>query len=183
MAHGTGGDAMKVLVLTGPESTGKSWLAQRLLRTFGGVMVGEYVRHYIEQTQRDTTLADIPAIARGQLDWEDAARIQAPHLLILDTHLLSNMLWSHTLFGDCPAWLEDALLARDYHQHLLLSPEGIEWHGDGQRCQPDLSERMDFFQACRSWLVQRDQPFVEVSGGWTERERQAIAHTRALLGE
>ena len=64
---------MKVLVLTGPESTGKSWLAQRLLRTFGGVMVGEYVRHYIEQTQRDTTLADIPAIARGQLDWEDAA--------------------------------------------------------------------------------------------------------------
>ncbi len=31
---------MKVLVLTGPESTGKSWLAQRLLRTFGGVMVG-----------------------------------------------------------------------------------------------------------------------------------------------
>ncbi|WP_312170646.1 AAA family ATPase [Stutzerimonas kunmingensis] len=174
---------MKVLVLTGPESSGKSWLAQRLLTTFGGAMVGEYVRYYIEQTQRDTTLADIPAIARGQLDWEDAARIQAPHLLILDTHLLSNMLWSRTLFGDCPTWLEDELLGRDYHQHLLLSPEGIEWHGDGQRCQPDLSERMDFFQACRSWLVQRDQPFVEVSGGWTERERQAIAHTRALLGE
>ncbi|PKM07603.1 MAG: N-acetylglucosamine-6-sulfatase, partial [Gammaproteobacteria bacterium HGW-Gammaproteobacteria-5] len=68
---------MKVLVLTGPESTGKSWLAGRLLTTFGGAMVGEYVRYYIEQTQRDTTLADIPAIARGQLDWEDAARIQA----------------------------------------------------------------------------------------------------------
>lgn len=103
--------------------------------------------------------------------------------MILDTHLLSNMLWSRTLFGDCPVWLEDELLARDYHQHLLLSPGGIEWHADGQRCQPDLSERMDFFQACRSWLVQRDQPFVEVGGSWTERERQAIAHTRALLGE
>jgi len=183
VAHGAGGDAMKVLVLTGPESTGKSWLAGRLLSAFGGAMVGEYVRHYIEQTQRDTTLVDIPTIARGQLAWEDAERARAPHLLILDTHLLSNMLWSRTLFGDCPVWLEDELLARDYHQHLLLSPGGIEWHADGQRCQPDLSERMDFFQACRSWLVQRDQPFVEVGGSWTERERQAIAHTRALLGE
>ena len=70
---------MRVLVLTGPESTGKSWLAERLLRTFGGVLVGEYVRDYIEQTQRDTTFADIPAIARGQLAREDAARTQAPH--------------------------------------------------------------------------------------------------------
>lgn len=174
---------MKVLVLTGPESSGKSWLAERLQRTFGGVLVGEYVRDYIELTQRDTTLADIPTIARGQLAREDAARAGAPHLLILDTHLLSNMLWSRTLFGDCPAWLEDELLARDYHQHLLLSPEGAEWHADGQRCQPDLSERMDFFETCRCWLVQRDQPFVEVAGSWTERERKAIAHTRALLGE
>ena len=58
---------MKVVVLTGPESTGKSWLADRLRRRFGGLLVDEYVRHYIERTQRDTTLADIPAIARGQL--------------------------------------------------------------------------------------------------------------------
>src|SRR5690606_38672336 len=107
VANGAGGYPMKVLVLTGPEATGKSRLAERLLRTFGGVLVGEYVRDYIEQTQRDTTFADIPAISRGQLVGEDAARIQAPHLLILDTHLLSNMFWSHTLFGDCPAWLED----------------------------------------------------------------------------
>ena len=93
---------MKVVVLTGPESTGKSWLTDRLRRRFGGLLVDEYVRHYIERTQRDTTLADIPAIARGQLAREDAARAAAPHLLILDTHLLSNVLWSRTLFGDCP---------------------------------------------------------------------------------
>ena len=183
MAHDVGAGTMKVLVLTGPESTGKSWLAERLLRRFGGALVGEYVRHYIEQTQRDTTLSDIPEIARGQLAWEDAERARAPRLLILDTHLLSNMLWSRTLFGDCPTWLEDELLARDYHQHLLLSPEGAEWHADGQRCQPDLSDRTGFFEACRSWLAQQEQPFVEIGGNWTERERQAIAHTRALLDE
>ena len=69
---------MKVLVLTGAESTGKSWLAARLQQRFGGLVVGEYVRHFIDREQRDTCLADIPAIARGQLAWEDAARGQRP---------------------------------------------------------------------------------------------------------
>ena len=88
---------MKVLVLTGPESSGKSWLAAELQLRFGGVLVDEYVRWFIEQNPRDTTLADIPDIARGQLAWEDQARAQQPSLLILDTHLLSNILWSLSL--------------------------------------------------------------------------------------
>lgn len=37
MASGTGALRMKVLVLTGPESTGKSWLAARLHQQFGGL--------------------------------------------------------------------------------------------------------------------------------------------------
>jgi len=172
---------MKVLVLTGPESTGKSWLAARLHQQFGGLLVGEYVRDFIDREQRDTCLADIPAIARGQLALEDAARGRAPHLLILDTHLLSNILWSRTLFGACPAWLEDELLQRRYQQHLLLSPEGADWHDDGQRCQPGLTERLRFYDECRKWLSTRNQPFVEICGTWAEREQQAFAHTAALL--
>lgn len=56
---------MKVLVLTGPESSGKSWLAEQLQARFGGRVVGEYVRHFIDEQRRDTCYADIPAIARG----------------------------------------------------------------------------------------------------------------------
>lgn len=179
---GEGDRAMKVLVLTGAESTGKSWLAARLQLRFGGVVVGEYVRHFIDREKRDTCLGDIPAIARGQLAWEDAARCQAPELLILDTHLLSNMIWSQTLFGTCPAWLEDELLARRYDQHLLLSPEGAEWHADGQRCQPEAAERWRFHEACRGWLQRHQQPFVEIVGGWASREEKAIAQVQVLLG-
>src|SRR5690606_40455937 len=62
MAAGAGARAMKVLVLTGPESSGKSWLAARLHRAFGGLLVDEYVRDFIDSEQRDTCLADIPAI-------------------------------------------------------------------------------------------------------------------------
>lgn len=174
---------MKVVVLTGPESTGKSWLAAGLQQRFGGLRVDEYVRRFIELNPRDTCLADIPEIARGQLHWEDQARIQQPPLLILDTHLLSNMLWSQTLFGDCPQWLETELLARQYDLHLLLSPEQIDWTDDGQRCQPDLAERLVFFHATRDWLVQHRQPFEIIQGNWLERQRQAFVRVERLMLE
>lgn len=172
---------MKVVVLTGPESSGKTFLAECLQRHFGGLVVSEYVRHFIDQQQRDTCLADIPSIARGQLAWEDAARAQSPDLLILDTHLLSNMLWSHTLFGDCPAWLERELLERHYDLHLLLSPEGVEWQNDGQRCQPSLAERAHFHQQCREWLIRHDRPWVEIGGNWSQRTAQAYERVHQLI--
>ncbi|WP_275545141.1 MULTISPECIES: AAA family ATPase [unclassified Pseudomonas] len=173
---------MKVLVLTGPESSGKSWLAEEIQTRFGGVVVGEYVRHFIDEQQRDTCYADIAEIARGQLTWEDAARAASPPLLILDTHLLSNMLWSQFLFGNCPGWLEIELLARHYDQHLLLDPAGVPWVEDGQRCQPQLAERQTFHQACRDWLLKHDQPFSELSGSWRERREAALEQVAALLG-
>ena len=172
---------MKVVVLTGPESSGKTFLAERLQQRFGGLMVGEYVRHFIEREPRDTCLTDIPAIARGQLEWEDAARAQAPELLILDTHLLSNILWSRTLFGTCPDWLEPALQQRHYDLHLLLSPEGVAWDDDGQRCQPDLAERLRFHRSCQAWLQLHSRHWLEIGGDWREREAAALAAVGRLL--
>ena len=172
---------MKVLVLTGPESSGKSWLAAHIQRRFGGVLVDEYVRQFIEQHQRDTFYTDIPAIAQGQLHSEDAARATDPQLLILDTHLLSNMLWSQTLFGDCPAWLEPALLARHYDLHLLLDPAGVEWVTDGQRCQPQLQSRQAFFYEAQRWLERHRKVYEVISGDWAERRDRAISAVEQLL--
>jgi NadR type nicotinamide-nucleotide adenylyltransferase len=172
---------MKVVVLAGPESSGKSWLAAELQAHFGGLMVGEYVRHFIDHHQRDTTLADIPAIAHGQLAWEDAARARHPDLLILDTHLLTNKLWSQTLFGDYPAWLDSELLARHYDLHLLLSPEDVEWTADGQRCQPQLEDRQAFFQGSLEWMREHQQPVLVIKGNWEERRVAAFAAVARLL--
>lgn len=174
---------MKVVVLAGPESSGKSWLAEYLHQQFGGLLVGEYVRHFIDQHARDTCLADIPAIARGQLEWEDTARAQQPELLILDTHLLSNILWSQTLFQACPAWLEAQLLSRHYDLHLLLSPDEVEWTPDDQRCQPSLAERQAFFAASLHWLEQHHQPLQVITGDWPARQHQAFEAVRHLLAD
>lgn len=172
---------MKVLVLAGPESSGKSWLAAEIHRHFGGVVVAEYVRDFIEEQQRDTVYADIPAIAKGQLEREDAARATDCALVILDTHLLSNMLWSHALFGDCPVWVEKQLLVRHYDLHLLLTPEGVDWISDGQRCQPELELRQAFFLASQRWLQDHQQRYEVISGDWHSRRTQAFAAVRGLL--
>jgi NadR type nicotinamide-nucleotide adenylyltransferase len=173
--------SVKVLVLTGPESSGKSALATEIQRRFSGVQVGEYVRRFIDEHQRETCYSDITAIAQGQLDSEDAARATAPELLILDTHLLSNMLWSQTLFGDCPEWIEPALLARHYDLHLLLDPRGVDWISDGQRCQPEPESRQAFFRDTRRWLEEHRQTYQVISGDWTQRREQALAAVERIL--
>ncbi|WP_449432932.1 AAA family ATPase [Pseudomonas putida] len=172
---------MKVLVLCGPESSGKSWLSRAIQAHFGGVVVAEYVRHFIDQECRDTCYADVPTIARGQLAWEDQARRQAPELLILDTHLLSNMLWSRALFDACPEWLEQALLARHYDLHLVLSPQGVEWIADGQRSQPDLNDRQRFFDDSLHWLQHNRQPLQVIEGNWAHRQALALAAVAKLI--
>lgn len=172
---------MKVVVLTGPESTGKSWLAAKLQQQFGGQRVSEYVREYVDQLQRDTRYDDVPLIAREQLRREDAARRQRPPLLILDTNLLSNLLWSRTLFGNAPDWLGAALLERHYDCYLLLSPEGVPWVSDDQRSQPELTERMAFHAACRQWLIDHDQPMIELGGNWSERQTASFTEVEKLL--
>ncbi|WP_434154715.1 AAA family ATPase [Pseudomonas sp. JZ134] len=172
---------MKVIVLTGPESTGKSWLAQTLKDKLDGVLVGEYVREYFASLGRDTTYEDITPIARRQLEHEDAARQQRPALLILDTHLLSNILWSRFLFDDCPDWLEAALLARHYDLHLLLDPREVPWSNDGQRCQPDMRDRLAFYEACKTWLDNHKQTYRCIGGNWANRQRLALQYVTELL--
>ncbi len=172
---------MKVVVLTGPESSGKSTLSKALAERFNAPLVSEYVREFIEQEQRDTCYADISTIAQQQLQRELDARAQRPALLLLDTHLLSNKLWSEVLFKQSPAWLETALQEQHYDLIALLSPADMPWQADDQRCQPDLAERQHFHQQLADWLESHQQPLLYVNGSWQTRYQQLESAIEKLL--
>jgi nicotinamide riboside kinase len=63
-----------------------------------------------------------------------------------------------------------------------LSPENVEWTDDGQRCQPELSERQAFFSMTKAWLEKHRRPVQILQGDWATRRIQAFEAVGRLLG-
>ncbi|MFK8006949.1 MAG: AAA family ATPase [Saprospiraceae bacterium] len=60
----------KKIILTGPESTGKSTLARQLAQVYNTVWVPEFARTYLEGLNRPYRGDDLLKIAKGQRDLE-----------------------------------------------------------------------------------------------------------------
>ena len=154
---------MRRISLTGPESAGKSSLAAQLAAHYGATFVPEYARAYLEANGSAYTLADLEAIARGQLAAEDAAAAQATGWLFCDTDLLVLKIWVENAFGTCPAWVLAELTRPRYALTLLLAPD-LPWTPDPLREHPDPAQRWHFYELYRAELVSREWPFVEICG-------------------
>ena len=87
------------LCLTGPESTGKTRLAQRLAREAGIPWVAEYAREYAETCGHELSLADVAPIARGEI--ANLERADPSGLVVLDTDLISTVVYSRHYYGQC----------------------------------------------------------------------------------
>jgi NadR type nicotinamide-nucleotide adenylyltransferase len=166
------------VVATGSECTGKTTLAAELAAHYDTVWVPEYVRVYLDAKGAPLVFADVEEIARGQVAAEDAALARARGLLVLDTDLLSTMVYSRHYYGDCPSWVERAVTDFAGDLYLLLHPD-VPWVADPQRDRGH--RRAEMHALFRDALVGHGLPFVDVSGGWDERRSQAITAVDALL--
>ncbi|MBV8516932.1 MAG: ATP-binding protein [Acidobacteria bacterium] len=165
------------VVLTGPESTGKTQLAQRLARDLGVAWVPEYAREYAEARGNALTAADVDWIARGQIANED----RAPDAPIRDTDLISTVVYARHYYGACPAWIEAEARARRAALYLLLDTD-VEWQPDAAR-DAGGDEREDLFDAFRAALDEFDTRWEIVSGDWDERYRAALRHIGQIDGD
>jgi NadR type nicotinamide-nucleotide adenylyltransferase len=155
------------ICLTGPESTGKSELAARAERELGATWVREYAREYAEQCDRDLTADDVEPIARGQIAREDAAR--GP-LVLLDTDLISTVVYARYYYGSCPAWIEEEARRRKAGLYLLLDTDSA-WKPDPAR-DAGGDAREDLFDAFRAALDEFETRWEIVSGDWEARWEQ-----------
>ena len=146
---------------------------------YSTVFVPEVARTYLEEKGPQYALADLEAIAYGQLAAEDAAVAQASELLFCDTDLLVIKIWAENAFGTCPAWVL-AELARPRYVLTLLLGIDLPWAPDPLREHPEPAQRQYFYDLYRTELQARRWPFVEVSGTPAERFAQACMAIEAL---
>ena len=162
---------MKKIVLTGPESSGKTTLAAQLAEAFGTVWVPEFARQYLDGLGRPYSAADLLEIARGQVALEDEMAAQANGLLFLDTSLEVLKIWSVIRFGQCADWTLEQLQLRLPDHYLLCLPD-LPWVADPQRENPD--NRDELLGIYRRELTSLGVPFSEVSGNGELRFENAM---------
>lgn len=167
------------IALVGPESCGKSYLAEYLARHFNTVFVEEYGRTYCEKFGMDLTELDFAHIAGGQLYREDEMAKRAGRLLLCDTELIVTQVWSEIYFdGVCQPWIEWASRQRQYDLYLLLRPD-IPWENDGLRRYEE--QRRWMFERLRQILTERRLNFDLIGGSYDERSRQGVEAVEKLL--
>ena len=136
----------------------------------------EYARLFVQEHPRLVVYDDVEAIGFGQQAGEDVALAQArgagAPLVLHDTDLASTAVYSRHYYGDCPAWIEPASVARRADLYLLHQPD-VPWVADGhQRIEPE--RRLELFVRFRDTLAALGTAVVEIGGTWDERRRAAI---------
>lgn len=171
------------IVLTGPESTGKSTLAKKLASHYKTVCVPEYARSYIAALKRPYEAEDILKIAKGQLELEDSFLHKTNQILFCDTALIVPKIWSEVAYGRSPEWIENQIINRSYNLYLLMRPD-ITWKPDPQREHPYF--RNELFEMYKSVLQRLHTPYLIIEGNYEQRfltARQAIDNLAHITKE
>lgn len=150
---------MKKITLTGPESSGKTTIAQRLAMDFNAPLVTEYARIYLEQLNQPYQKSDLRKIAQGQLLAEKEVTENKSRYLICDTDLLTIIIWSEEKYGSVDPWISEAYSNQQTDLYFLLRPT-LPWTYDPQRENPNDRDRL--FQIYRKKLRQYRQPYLEI---------------------
>lgn len=124
--------------IIGPESTGKSTLANYLAQRYNGVLVPEFAREHMENLapHYEYTYEDVVAIARHQV--EELSSLSSD-LIIFDTELIITKVWFMHKFGKCPDFVIDALQRYPMDAYLLCYPD-MPWIPDPVRENPTIRE-------------------------------------------
>jgi NadR type nicotinamide-nucleotide adenylyltransferase len=171
---------VKKIAITGPESTGKSWLARELSALYQVPFVHEYARTYIDKLNRPYVKEDLVQIARGQLEGEKALESKDLPLLICDTELIVIKIWSLHKYGACDPFILDQISRADYDLYLLCDVD-LPWEADKQREHPQLRDY--FFRWYKRELDHYGFPYVIIKDQGDQRLAAAGKATDKLMQE
>ncbi len=163
------------IVITGPESSGKTTLSRHLARHYGSYWVPEFARPYLSGLGRAYQPSDLLAIAQGQWLWERYALARPGELLFSDTSLLVLKVWSDYRYGTTDDWILEHLRGYPPAGYLLCAPD-LPWEADPQRENPH--DREVLFDRYRRELERLSAPFVIIRG--EDKEQRLLQGRRAV---
>jgi len=156
----------KKIILTGPESSGKTTLAKQLAKRFNTLWVPEFARTYIDSLNRPYREDDLPKIAKGQYDLELFLEKKANRFLFCDSSFLVLKIWSEYRFGKCDPWIVEQLQKDQKELYVLCTPD-FPWQPDPQRENPN--DRNQLLKIYQSELRNYKKKYIQVAGSQRDR--------------
>ncbi len=172
----------KRILILGPESTGKSTLAEMLAEYFAEPWVPEVAREYMEKLDRPYTYEDLLQIGKQQMNLEDELALSATRFLFCDTDLRVIQVWSQHRYGKVDPWVLAEIARRTYDLILLCAPD-LPWQEDPLREHPELEMRQHFFEVYKQLAQASGFPWVLIFGEKAERLSTAIEAVDSLNKE
>jgi nicotinamide riboside kinase len=129
----------KIIVISGPESTGKSTLTKQLADFYKAPYIPEIAREYIEKLNRPYCFDDVLSIARKQIKVENEMLKQKPDYLFIDTDLIVTKVWLKHCYNKYPKWIDKYLSSANRFLYLLCFYD-IPWKYDPVRENPNIRD-------------------------------------------
>ena len=169
---------LKIAIL-GPESTGKTMLAEQLAAHFQAPWIPEYAREYIENLKIPYTYDDVCSIALKQIEQEQGIEKLNPSAkyVFFDTDLIITKVWFSYCYGKVPDFLTRQLSTGFFDLYLLCSPD-LPWVADSVREQGQ--DRDFFFNWYKNEIEQTGKQHVIVSGVGNQRFQNALNGLKKL---
>ena len=141
-------ESHKIIVVTGPESTGKTTLATQLSDRDKLPLIPEFAREYLDTKTAGYryTFEDLIAIGHAQNKMEYNA-YQKHDQIVCDTDLVTIDIWAKEKFGRALG-MDIPLIE---YKHYILCPPDIPWEYDEQRENPDDRNRL--FDVYKKYLI------------------------------
>jgi len=158
---------VKKICFYGPESTGKSTMAEKMALHYHTTFVPEVARELI--SSNDITIDDIIKIGTAQTERVKAKANSANKVVFCDTDLITTKIYSQHYLNEVPQILNDLENEICYDLYFLLDID-VEWVADHLRDFGD--RRLEMFNLFKAELEKRGIDYIQISGNYREREEK-----------
>lgn len=152
------------IAFTGPESCGKSTMAEWCSLQFNLPLSEEFAREYLKNKEHYER-KDLDEITIGQLaDWN----LKGNHF-VADTEMTVMKIWSEFRYQQVSAVILEAYEKQGFDHYFLCAPD-IPWEPDPLRENP--LNREELFLLYETELILKNRPYTVLKGSLENRQKE-----------